>query len=112
MIEEGERVGFAVELGEVHLLEPGWAIVVVLAGDQRAGTRRRRIGALLLEPINLGLQRLHVRGELLDHGSKLRQGRFGHGVDGRKRRQRRGGVWRRRRGRVWRWCGRRGTPGS
>jgi hypothetical protein len=27
-VDEGQRIGLAVELGEVELLEPGWAVTV------------------------------------------------------------------------------------
>jgi hypothetical protein len=38
-VDECERIRLAVELGEVHLLELGRSIIVVIVGDQRAGTR-------------------------------------------------------------------------
>ena len=54
---------------------------MVLARGRRPGARRRGIGgALLLEHVDLGLQRVQVHGELADHGRELRHGGFGHGV--------------------------------
>ena len=86
-IEEGERVGFAVELGEVHLLEAR-AVVVVLVGDPVA-LRGRGVGALVqLERVDFGLEGFHRGGKLGDEGGEFGGRRFSHlGGDGWGRRR-------------------------
>ena len=80
-VDEGQRVGFAVELGEIQLLEPGRPVTRVLAEAKTSGSRLggRWRWLSLLQRENLLLHGRHALGEFTHHLGDVGVGWFSHG---------------------------------
>jgi hypothetical protein len=71
-VDEDQRIRLAIVAREIHLLKPGWAILVVLAGRLAVSCGRRLIGGQGLDCLGVGLggglEGLYGLGEVLDGG--------------------------------------------
>jgi hypothetical protein len=54
-VDEDQRIRLAIVAQEIHLLEPRWVIIVVLAGWLAVACGRRRLGGQGLDRLGVGL---------------------------------------------------------
>lgn len=77
-IDEHQWVRFSVERGKIELLKVQWSIAVVLAAERPSGAERRGVGGVMIQGVQLVLQRLDGRGELGDEISEVVGHEVGH----------------------------------